>query len=282
MKKFLNTASLFAKHVANIAFGVLMAVFLFSAAVSVYPSLVQLIPHVAALSVAVYLFTHLFTGKRAGVMAAVTQADIFNVTQLQQEDIVLTAIYKHYGWKNVGGTWTRGKNGKEIPDLLNKQRITRRDIYDTNYLTPLADTFKFFDRASGAKPAFYSNLREVSLQGNKMYVFFGIMFELATGAGAADAASALLFAQPTLVTDAQVINGQVSYKINTKQELDATPWKSLFVNDDAIKNYFRFPEPIVWEPGNLQEFELRLAAAYGATTYRYARVTVIGFELVTD
>jgi hypothetical protein len=283
MKRFLNTAKLFSAHSGNITFRILAALFIFGCIIPFAPSMIQFVPHVFALSVAVYTFTHLFTGKRAeGVMSAVTQADIFNTTQLQMREIVMAAIYKHYGWEIINGDWQKGATGKEIPDLLNKQRITRRDIYDTNYLTIGQDTFKFFDRQAASKPAFYSNLREVSLQGNKMYIFFGLVFELATGASATDAASALLFTTPTLVADAPVINGQASYRINTKQELDATPVKHLFVNDDAIKNYFRFPEPIVWEPGNTQEFELRLAAAYGATAFRYGRVIAVGFELVTD
>jgi hypothetical protein len=264
VKIFINSAAYFSKHGANVALRLFMAFFLLAAVATVYPSLFVLTPFVGAAVVAFYVFTISFNGKRTEGMAALTtQADIFNVTQLQVKDIVQQAIAQHYGERSV-------------PEFLDKLIIRRKDLYAIKYLTPLQNTFKFFDTLLAE---FFTNVKEVSTGGRKMYVLFGIQFELATGAAANDAASALNFTTPVAGTDEEVLNGEFSFKINTKTRVENSLVKSAFVNDDAIKNYFRFPQPIVWEPSNQAEIELRLSAAYAAGVHKYGKFVLVGYEL---
>lgn len=254
---------LFFKHTANVTFRVLMALFILAAVSTVYPETVQYTPHVIALSVGVYLVAQA-SKKREGVLNVATQADPFNVSQLQIKDIVLTAIRQHFG-------------GREVPKILDKQIVRRRDIYQIQHLTVGESVFKFFTKLS-ASP-FFSNLKEVSLASNKMYIFFGIVAETATGASAADAASALAFAASA---DEEILNGEIMYKVNTKTRIEGQPYKTAFINDDAVKNYLRFPQPIVWEPAGENELELRLAAAFGAGVFKYQKFTLVGYELAPE
>lgn len=264
MKKFVNSAAYFSKHGANVAFRLLMAFFLLAAATTVYPSLIAFTPFVAAGVVAFYVFTVSFNGKRTeGMLSLTTQADIFNVTQLQIKDIVDQAIAQHF-------------SGKEMPKLINKQIIRRRDIFDILYLTPGATNFKFF---TAANKGVFSNLTDVSLPNNKMYVFFGIVAETATGAAAGDQPAILNFVS---TVDEEVLNGKFTYKVNSKIRVEDTLYKTAFINDDAIKNYFRFPQPIVWEPSGQNELELALCAAIGAGVHKFQRMALLGVELVAE
>lgn len=268
MKKFLNTASIFAKHGANISFRILMAFMIVLAASTQMPGLVQFLPHVAAICMAIYTFTHVFTGKRSQNLSfSATQADIFNVTQLQKKDIVTQALRSHYG------------NSRELPLIDDKLRIVKHDLYQTKYLTIGTDSFDFFNQTGDPNKPLEHNFDFATLPPNKLWVFFGIRAELATGASAADTSDILLFNSPTLVADAPVLNSQVTFKINSKIEIDRNPFKELFVNDDAVKSYHRFEEPIAWEPGGQIQLTFKLAKAYGAAVFRYLRPTLVGIEL---
>ena len=268
MKKFLNTASLFAKHSANITVRIVMAFMIVLAASTQIPGLVQFLPHVAALCLAVYAFTHLFTGKRAeGLSFATMQADIFNITQLQKKDIVKQAIKNHYG------------DSREVPNIEDKLRLVRHDLYQTKYLTIGTDGFDFFNQQGDPNKPLEHNFDFPTLPPNKLWLFFGIRAEVATGAAATDTSDILLFNAPALVADAPLLNSQVTFKINTKIEIDRNPFKELFINDDAIKSYHRFEEPIAWEPGGQIQLTFKLAKAYGAGVFRFLRPTLVGIEL---
>lgn len=235
----------------------------------VYPAAVVFVVGIAAS----------FARKEKGVAYAATQADIFNPSQLQVKDIVMAAIYQHYGYtQNAAGQWTSGPAARQIPELLDKLRITRKDLHQIRYLTPTESVFEFFDKAQDPNAPFASNFKEASLQGNRMMVFFGITGELATGAAAADTPDILAFGTPG-AGDEELINGLVSWDINKEKELDVVAFKSLFINDDAIKNFFRFPRIIIWEPSNDQKLTLRLSKAYAAAVHKFAKFSLIGFEL---
>lgn len=280
--KYIQTSQYLAKHAANIALRMFLGMFLFLAVASVYSELLAFIPHVAFSILALYVFSVSFAGSNrpAGIASAATQADIFNITQLQKRNIVLGAIYNHYGWsQDANGNWDKG-NGREIPAIVSKLRLIRHDLYQTRYLTIGQDTFKFFDQAGEPNRPLEHNFLLSVLPPEKMWIFFGLVSELATGAGAGtDTSDALLFTQPSLVADAPVLSSQVSFKMNGKTELDRNPYRALFINDDAYKGFHRFEEPIVWEPGGAIELEVKLAKAYAGTVYRYMRNTLIGIEL---
>lgn len=283
MKPFINYASLFAKHGANITFRLLMAFVLVLAASTQFAGLVQILPHVAAIVLAIYVFTHSFTGKRAEVfkgLAGTTQVDLFNPTQLQKKDIVISAIYNHYGWiRGNDNKWVKGKSaGRELPDISDDLRIVRHDLYANQTLTVGTQTFDFFLQ-QGPGGSIESNFDFATLPPNKMFIFFGIVAELATAASAVDTSDILLFLTPTLVADAPVLNSQVTFKINAKETITRCPFKSLFVNDDAVKGFHRFETPIAWEPGGQIQLTVKLAKAYGAGVFRNLRITLPAIEL---
>lgn len=220
-----------------------------------------------------------FVKKEKGVALLTTQADIFNPSQLQVKEIVLAAIYQHYGYEqNAAGEWKPGPAAREIPELLDKLRLTRKDLHQIRYLTPTESSFDFFDKAQDPNAPFASNFKEASLTGNKMMVFFGVTGELATGAAAADTPDILAFGTPG-AGDEELINGLVSYECNKQKELDTVAFKTLFINDDGIKNYFRFPRIIIWEPSNDQKLSIKLSKAYAAGVHKFAKFSLIAFEL---
>jgi hypothetical protein len=282
MKNFFNSASLFAKHGANITFRLLMAFTLLLSATTFIPEMQVLLLPAALIVVAFYVFTVSFNGKRSASfqgLAAVTQADLFNVTALQKKDIVLNAIYNHYSWeKDVNGEWIKGGNGRDFPFLSDDMRIVRHDLYFNQYLTIGTQEFDFFLQ-QGAANSIESNFDFATLPPNKLFVLFGILSELATGASVADTSDILLFNVPTLAADAPVLNSQITFKINAKEVITRNPYKSLFVNDDAMKGYHRFEQPIVWEPGGQIQLHLKLAKAYGAAVWRYKKFSLAALEL---
>jgi hypothetical protein len=194
----------------------------------------------------------------------VKQADLFNPSQLQIKDIIKEGIRQHYG-------------EREVPKFLDKMRIVRKDLFHIQYLTPTIDAFSFFN---GAQPAnFFSNFKEASLTGNKMYVIGGIQAELATGAAAADTTDILDFKTPVAGTDEEVLNGFIFWKCNTIQELEYNLYKGLFLNDDGMKNFWRSPRLIVWEPQNQMEMQIRLCKAYAAGVHKFLKLSLMGYEL---
>lgn len=270
----------FLLHSLNISWRVLSALF-------VAVMLSAFVSNIVVVAVTLFFFGLLYVLvpnkgyiNKGSYAYAATQADLFNPSQLQVKSIVMNAIYAHYGWKKRDGKWSKDgiSTARPIPELLDKLRITRRDLHQVRYLTPTESTFKFFDKSQDPNKPFESNFREASLPANKMMIFFGIVGELATGAGAADTSDILAFGVAG-AGDEEFTNGIVSYEINKEKEVDEVLLKSLFVNDDAIKNYFRFPRPIVWEPSNGQALELKLSKAYAAGTHKYGRFTLVGFEL---
>lgn len=218
------------------------------------------------------------TGKMKNVALFTTQANLFSDTQLQIKEIVKTAIYQHYGWQLINGNWTKVDGARDIPELLDQLRITRKDYFQIRYLTPTESTFRFFDKALDANKPFESNFKEASLTGNKMYLVFGISGELATGAAATDTPDILNFGAPA-AGDEEVTNSLINWEINRQKELEDVAWKSLFVNDDAIKNFLRLPRIIVWEPNNGQILTHQLAKAYAAGTHKFAKFGLHGLEL---
>lgn len=224
-----------------------------------------------------------FTQKgKQGVAYGLTQANIFDPSQLQIKDIIAAAIYQHYGYtQNPGGNWVpkNSKSAREIPPLLDALRITRKDLFHVQYLTPTESVFNFFNAAQDAQKPFNSNFKEPSLPSNKMFIIAGIQAELATGAAAADTPDILDFKTPVAGTDEEVLNGLIFWQINTQKEIDGVPYKSLFINDDGIKNFLRLPRMIVWEPNNQMELQVRLCKAYAAATHKFAKISLLGYEL---
>lgn len=207
-------------------------------------------------------------------------ANIFDMTQLQIKDIIMAAIYSHYGWRQNGaGKWERGPNSRvDLPSLPEEARIIRNDLFQIQYLTPTETTFEFFNKAQDPSKEFFSNVLEATPNKEELNVFFGITAEHATGAGAADTPDILSFGAPAAGED-EVLNGLVSYEINNRKELVKQPWKEKFVNEDPIPNYFRFPKALVWEPGNGQVLTLKLAKAYAAATHKFAKFSLLGYKL---
>jgi hypothetical protein len=218
------------------------------------------------------------TGNLKGVAMLTTQANLFSDTQLQIKEIVKTAIYQHYGWLNVNGQWVKPNGARDIPELLDQLRITRKDFFQIRYLTPTESTFRFFDKAQDANKPFESNFKEASLTANKMFLVFGISGELATGAAATDTPDILAFGAPG-AGDEETTNSLINWEINRQKEIEDVVFKSLFINDDAIKNFLRLPRIIVWEPSNSQILTLQLAKAYAAATHKFAKFTLHGLEL---
>jgi hypothetical protein len=208
---------------------------------------------------------------------ATTQADIFNATQLQQKAIVLASIYQHYGWRQqADGSWAQGADGREIPNYLDTLRITRKDIHRVQLMTSGVKSFVAFQQAQGNDSVFVNNLEEINLSPNKLRVIFGFALETATGAADTDTPDLLTFATPA---EKEVLNGTFSLKANTLQIVKQSQIKSAFVNDDAVKNYFRLPEPLIWESGNSIEFQTDLAAGFAAAAHKFQRITAVTFEL---
>lgn len=218
---------------------------------------------------------------KQGVAYGLTQANIFDPSQLQIKDIIAAAIYQHYGYTQTpGGQWgpKNSKSARDIPPLLDALRITRKDIFHIQYLTPAVDQSKAFFTAAQSSE-FFSNFKEASLPANKMFIIAGIQAELATGAAAADTPDILDFKTPVAGTDEEVLNGLVFWTINTQKEIDGVPYKSLFVNDDGIKNFLRLPRMVVWEPNNQMDFTVKLCKAYAAATHKFIKISLMGYEL---
>jgi hypothetical protein len=219
--------------------------------------------------------------KKGGYAFGVIGANIFDMTQLQIKTILHAAILQHFGWElNSAGQMVEVSpgSGREIPKFSDGSRIIRHDLFQIQYLTPTENNFKFFNVAQSPALPFNSNFVAAEPNDKDLHVFFGLVAELATGAAAGDGPSILAFGAAA-AGDEEVINGLVTFEINKRKELEKQAWKQLFVNDDAIKNYLRFPKPIVWEPGSGQELELRLAAAYAAGTHKFAKLALVGYKL---
>lgn len=184
-------------------------------------------------------------------------ASISDKDQLTFREDIKTAIYLHYGWKNVNGTWVQGA-GRPIPEMPEKLGIKRHDFFVRKHIGA-NKVVTFFDvAADGALPQ-ESNFKDVSLPAKQFYVIAGVQ-ALTSGGLVGATVSDLQFAE---MTESEIENATITMEVNQKKVLDTQPVKSLFHNDDAIPGYFRFPQLIVWEPQEKMEARLTQQTAAG-------------------
>ena len=199
------------------------------------------------------------------------------------KEFVTASLMSHYGFEqDESGEWVSGPEAREIPKVLDSLRIKRKDYFHRLFIGGDAAAagernHVFFDKAQDSKKPYDSNFREATLPGNKFFIAYGIQLESAVGAAAGtDAMSALDFGT---VTENEILNGLIKFSVNNMDEISNDPIKSKFLNSDPVPNFLRLPRPIVWEPDEVLRVELDLAAAFLATIYVYANITLMGVLL---
>jgi hypothetical protein len=197
------------------------------------------------------------------------QVNIFNPSQLQFVEICKTAIDQHYA-------------GGKLPQIVSSLRARQKLLFHRKHIGGAAGAagdrnHDFFNVAQSADAPFASNFKQANAPGDQFFIAFGVQILSAVGAAAGtDAEDTLDYGVPS---DGEILNGLMNFDVNNIEVFKDLPVGSAVVNGETVPGYYRLPRPIVWEPDNSMDFELKLADAFPAATYRYLKVVLWGAEL---
>jgi hypothetical protein len=204
---------------------------------------------------------------------------LLTTASLELKQMIMAAIYMHYGWEQTpSGQFARGKNSRTFRVPTEALRIKRVDYFERVYLDNQTH-ITLFDKGEVSN-TLRSNFRFATMPQDKFFVIVGVQLRSADGAGTVDIAT-LNF---DTVTELEVLNGLVNLSVNGEYEVEKEPVDSKFINGESLPNFFRLPEPVVWEPNESMKLELQLAKAFdskNATTpvHKWAEVKLIGYLL---
>lgn len=197
-----------------------------------------------------------------------SEVNIFRPQQLQAAEIAKAALQLHYA-------------GKKFPVVVNDLEARTKAYYHRIHIGGSAgaagkDRHNFFNIAQSPTAPFASNFTQANAPGDQFFIVMGIQLVTAVGASDADAEDILDYGVPF---DGEVLNGVIDFDVNNVEVLKDLPIGPAFINDEALPGYFPLIKPIVWEPDNKIDLEMRMADVFAAATYRYAKFILWGIEL---
>jgi hypothetical protein len=206
------------------------------------------------------------------------QVELLTEKMLALPQLIFAAIFQHYGWKFENGRPIRGNNAREFRVPVEALKVRRVDYFERVYLDNQTH-ITIFDKGEVTN-SLRSNFRFATMPQDKFFVIVGVQLRTADGAGTEDI-SALNFDTPT---ELEVLNGLINLSVNGEYEIEKEPVDSKFINGETIPNFFRLPEPVVWEPNESMKLELQLAKAFdsknGTTPiHKWAELKLIGYLL---
>jgi hypothetical protein len=205
--------------------------------------------------------------------------ELLTENMINLKRFILAALFLHFAWEqDEDGEWSRGRNGRPISVPKEALNIKRVDYFERVYLGA-KDTIELFNKGE-VTDTFRSNFRHSTLPQDKFFVIVGIQLRSATAAPTANYGDVAF----DTVTENQLLNGLLDFEINGQKEVDRDPIESKFINGDAMPNFFRLPEPIVWEPNQNMTLRIKLPKAFDANhatepVHKHIEAKLVGYLL---
>lgn len=203
-------------------------------------------------------------------------ANKLNEAQLYQNELILAAMYKHFGLQVERTTGNLieipGKSTRKLPEFAGKEVIIKEKNYYHKVFCNVAGPVNFFKVQQAGAITAAINLPYLVMPNNVCFVITGISVTEALNAVQVVGDAPQSLDMGAIVTN-QVENARLTMEINKKKVIEDEQLTHLVRNNDAIPNYYRFQDIKVVEPS--AGFEI--SVEFDTAAAKWLEVAVKGY-----